>query len=150
MHKLICINHVDLHNLCSSTSSYSLPIALPLLSPTLPTPVTHTQTHYSFFKTCPIYLHGDLLQIIIVESCVHGDSQRRFNGGQTCIERLLDFPGRCYDPFYKVRCCETCPKLHTGVKGNNGIWQTSAPLIFAIKENVFTCKKATFSNYFCQ
>lgn len=50
-------------------------------------------------------------------NCVHGDSQRRFNGGQTCIERLLDFPGRCYDPFYKVRCCETCPKLHTGVKG---------------------------------
>ncbi|KAL4225230.1 hypothetical protein ACF0H5_015919 [Mactra antiquata] len=50
--------------------------------------------------------------------CVFGDTQRRFgSSNQSCRQYMLANPMRCYDSFYRTRCCETCEKLNTGVPG---------------------------------
>lgn len=47
-----------------------------------------------------------------------GDIQRRFGTSEkSCRQYMLDNPMRCYDSFYSTRCCDTCDRLDTGVKG---------------------------------
>ncbi|XP_053385079.1 uncharacterized protein LOC128550301 [Mercenaria mercenaria] len=51
-------------------------------------------------------------------SCVFGDIQRRFGRNkQSCRQYMLENPMRCYDKFYSTRCCDTCDRLNTGVRG---------------------------------
>ncbi|XP_060559597.1 uncharacterized protein LOC132719762 [Ruditapes philippinarum] len=51
-------------------------------------------------------------------ACVFGDIQRLFGSKkQSCRQYMIDNPMRCYDKFYSSRCCDTCERLNTGVRG---------------------------------
>ncbi|XP_071121050.1 uncharacterized protein [Mytilus edulis] len=44
------------------------------------------------------------------EKCVHGDSQKLFDG-QTCPQLISDDPSKCYEKYYREFCCQTCKNI---------------------------------------
>ncbi|XP_052065348.1 uncharacterized protein LOC127705137 [Mytilus californianus] len=50
------------------------------------------------------------------EKCVHGDSQKLFDG-QTCPQLISDDPSKCYEKYYKEFCCQTCKNIAKPIPG---------------------------------